>query len=69
MKGEAVIKKTDTSYLGIIVTCRKINLSKSIYSMLTLTKRLNITHYLKANQNVTFQCDHVTDCSFIVGTA
>lgn len=54
VKGEAGMRKTDTYYWGIIVTRHKINLSNGIYPMLILTKCLNTTHYLQANQNVIF---------------
>lgn len=37
--------------------------------MLILTKSLNTTHDFKAKQNVTFQCDGIIDCSFIVAIA
>lgn len=69
MKGEAAVRKTDTYYRGIIVTCHKINLSNGTSSILILTKCLNTTHYLKAEQNVTFQYDCVTDCLFTVAIA
>lgn len=48
VKGEAVIRQTDTYYWGLIATCLKTNLSNSIYLMLILPNCLNTTHYLKA---------------------